>query len=393
MTWRNAQARFHCHVANLFLRLHRYEEAADAYERALHHRPDDAHLEFQRAWCLLEVPRRRADGIISFQKLLRQSPSSGGYYLLGCGLQRESRYEEAVEAFREAARHEDFKTADSFYNYAFCLEAVRRYEEALDAYRIAAQLNPLDADAWSNLGGLLADLGRWKDAAPCQERAVRLAPDATRIVHFASTLYELSRLSEAERVLRDAVVTDPRSVEVRDWLAMVLAGQDRYEEAIAVVRGSAESPSAPLSSRIVFASVLSEAGRIDEALQVAKAAVEAAPRDAKAHGALGGVYLKMNAGGSALDAFELAERLCRGPQPLPASDWVRCASGRAVALSILGRHEEAMAAFGEVLRADPEFLQRWPEVALHHHHSSRRGLEPDRAGSGESPSESACGGG
>ncbi len=383
MTWRNARARFHCHVASLFLRLHRYEAAADAYKRALHHCPDDVHLEFQRAWCLLEVPRRRADGIIGFQKLLRQSPSSGGYYLLGCGLQREARYEEAVDAFREATRHEGFETADFFHNYAFCLEAVRRYEEALDAYRIAAQLNPSDADAWSNLGGLLAELGRWTDAAPCQERAVRLAPDATRIVHFASTLYELSRLSEAERVLRDAVVTNPRSVDVRDWLAMVLAGQDRYEEAIAVARANAASPSAPIWSRIVLASVLSEAGCSDEALQVAKAAVEAAPHDAKAHGALGDVYLKMNACGSALDAFERAERLCRNPQPLPASDWIRCASGRAVALSLLDRHEEAMAAFAEVLRADPEFLERWPEVASHHQRSSRRALEPEMDSSHE----------
>ena|SRR5688572_21572988 len=188
MSWRNSRAQFHYRVANVFLRLHLYEAAANSYERALRIRPDDSHVQFQRAWCLLEVPARRIDGIVGFQTLLKQSPSAGGYYLLACGLQNESRHKEAVDAFREAERLEGSGTADFFHNYAVSLEAVRCFEEAADAYRSAAQLNPSDAEAWGNLGALLAGLGRWKDAAPCQERAMRLAPSVTHALNLASTL-------------------------------------------------------------------------------------------------------------------------------------------------------------------------------------------------------------
>jgi tetratricopeptide (TPR) repeat protein len=372
VVWRDALAQFHYRVANLLLRLHRYEAAANSYERVLGIRPDDPHVQFQRAWCLLEVPGRRLDGIIGFQKLLRQSPSAGGYYLLACGLQKEARHEEAIDAFREAGRLDDSGTADFFHNYAVSLEAVRRFEEAADAYRSAAQLSPSDAEAWRNLGALLAGLGLWRDAAPCQERAMRLAPSVTHALNLASTSYELNRLDEAERVLRAAVALEPQSADVKELLATVLAGKDSYDEAITLAREACVSTSGALSSRAVLACVLSEAGCLDDALRVAKEAVDIAPQDARAHGALGTVYVKMNDGGSALAAFErMAHCLAPEPDRLPSSPWVSYAAGRGIALSLLGQHDDAMAAFEHVLRADHEFFIRWPEVAPHYQLSSR----------------------
>jgi tetratricopeptide (TPR) repeat protein len=178
--WRSVRGQFHYRLANLFLSLRRYEAAAASYDRVLRVRPDDPQVQFTRAWCLLEVPGRRTDAIIGFQKLLKQSPSSGGYYLLACGLQRESRHEEAVEAFGEAARRDGSETPpDVFYNYGVSLEALRRFHQAADVYRNAAQLNPSDAQAWGSLDAVLAGMGRWKDAVPCQERdAPGTEPDA-----------------------------------------------------------------------------------------------------------------------------------------------------------------------------------------------------------------------
>jgi tetratricopeptide (TPR) repeat protein len=374
MFLREARAQFHYGMANLWLCFHRYEAAANAYERVLGIRRDDPHIQFQRAWCLLEVPGRRLDGIVGFQDLLKQSPSAGGYFLLACGFQNEARHEEAVEAFREAIRLEGSGTADVFHNYAVSLESLRRFEEAADAYRTAALLNPSDAEAWENLGAVLAGLGRWKDAAPCQERAMRLAPSVTHAVNLASTLYELKRLEEAESVLRDASMLDPRSADAKEWLAMVLTGQDRYEEAITLAREMRELNPDALSSRVVLAGVLSEAGHLDEALNEAKAAVELAPSDPRSHSTLGAIHLKMNDGARALASFEwMAKCLDSSMERLPSSSWVWCDAGRGAALSLLGRHDEALTTFEELLRTDPEFFDRWPEVAPHYQRSSREG--------------------
>ena len=63
------------------------------------------------------------------------------------------------------------------------------------------------------------------------------------------------------------------------------------------------------------------------------------------------------------------------------SAWVSCIVGRGVALSLLSRHDEAMEAFDEVLRTDPEFFDRWPEVAPHYQLSSRETERNTQGGS------------
>jgi tetratricopeptide (TPR) repeat protein len=296
----------HYHLANLFLRFKRHETAANLYGRALRSRPDDPHLRFQRAWSLLEVPHRRVEGITAFEHLLKSSPSGSGYYLMACGLQKESRHEEAVQAFREAARLDPSGNADAdfHYNLGGSLSALGRLEEAADAFQNAAHLNPSDGEAWGNLGAAFASLGRWKDAAPCQERAMRLAPSLLHGLNLGETLYELNRLDEAERVLRECLVIDPQSTDAKETLAMVLAGQDRYEEALTLAQQVCAVTRLALSSRVILASVLMEAGRLKEASQEASAAGAADPSDPRPQLVLGSIYVKMNNGAAALAAFD-----------------------------------------------------------------------------------------
>ena len=150
-------------------------------------------------------------------------------------------------------------------------------------------------------------------------------------------------------MLRDVLLLDPRSADAMELLAQVLAGQNRYGHAIELAREvCALNPDAP-SSRVGLAGVLMEAGRLEVALQEANAAAEVAPSDARTHSALGAIYVKMNNGTAAGAAFEQMAR-CLDPsmERLPSSGRVWCNAGRGAALSLLGRHDEAMAAFEEV---------------------------------------------
>jgi tetratricopeptide (TPR) repeat protein len=115
----NARVGFHCHLANLFHRLHLWEAAANAYGRALGIRPNEQGLQFQRAWLLLDLPHRRVDAIAAFDSLMKSSPSSFGYYLMACGLQKEQRHEEAVAAFCESARLDSRANCDPDYSYNY----------------------------------------------------------------------------------------------------------------------------------------------------------------------------------------------------------------------------------------------------------------------------------
>jgi len=124
------------------------------------------------------------------------------------------------------------------------------------------------------------------------------------------------------------------------------------------------------SSRVALAGVLSDAGRLEEALKEANAAVAACPSDPGPHEVLGSIYVDLNDGAAALAAFDRM-RSCHEENRLAASQQICCAVARGNALSLLGRHEEAMCAFAEALRRDPEFFERWPENGSHYHRSLR----------------------
>ena len=372
--WANRRARFHYRVAGIWTRLQRYGLAADAYRKVLHSWPEDRQAQFYRAWCLLQVPARRPEGIVEFQTLIEASPSGSAYYLMACGLQQEQRLDEAVLAFHESLRLEDAGAAEVHINLADCLWDLSRFSEAADEYQNAAHLNPSDANGWSCLGAAYAELGRWKEAAPCFERAWRLAPNLQNGVDFVDTLFELNRLDEAERVVRDTCALNGKSIEARNRLALVLSGLDRYDEALEIARATCAHAPDDVSSRCILAVVLSEAGDLKAALKEAQAALEVAPTDTQSHLALGSVYVKMHDGAGALAAFErAAEGLTAfGDRPMRAARSA-CAAGRAAALSLLARHDEAVAAFDALLHDDPTLFERWPEVMPHYERSLRVG--------------------
>ena len=368
----DVRARFHYRVANALVRLRCYVAAANAYGRVLQIWQNDPGAEFQHAWCLLMVPERRAEGIGGFQRLMQRSPSADGYFLMACGLQQESRDEEAIVAFRESIRLESPDAADLHYNLGVSLSRLQRWAEAADAYENATHLTPSGAVAWESLGHAYTMLSRWRDAVRCFERVRRLSPTLGRGIEVAYALMEVNRLDEAEALLHEALAADPECVDAKELLAETLARLKRHDESIQLARDSCATDPKRASARGTLAMSLLEADRPDEALAEAKAAVAFCPQDGQAHYALAAVYLGMDDAKASLAAIERAAA-CFAAEREPHHRLIvtRCASIRAVALSKVGRHDEAMLAFDELLRLEPDFFERWPEHAAPYELSRR----------------------
>ena len=360
-------------LASAWHRAGRYERAANAYARILLLRPDDKQVIFQRAWWLIEIPHRRKEAIEALRELLDGSPYAFGFLLLGNALQMEDRHQEAVDAFEKAARRGGRPPAALYHNWGKSLAILRRRQQAAEVLREAALLDPTDVDAWRMLGATLTELGQWKDAAACQERVMRLRPSVTHSLELGATLYELNRTEEAERVVRQALAIDPHSIEARGLLAHVLSDQDRHSEAVEHARQICAARPNDVVPRLVLASVLSVAGNHEEALREASAAaLQAASDDARSHSTLGHIYIRMNDGQAALRSFDrMAACLDSDVERLPPSDWVWCHAGRGVALSLLDRHDDALAAFKEALQIDGQFFERCRPFAPYYERSRR----------------------
>ena len=132
----------------------------------------------------------------------------------------------------------------------------------------ALELDELLAEGHAAMGFIYARQYDWENAQKSFRRAIELNPSLTQTYtnFWATTLLPLERLDEAERLLEEAVRTDPLSSAVHDHLGFMKLVAGRFDEAIDhFTRAHALDPNlAFLDQHLVRA--LTFAGRFSEAL-------------------------------------------------------------------------------------------------------------------------------
>ena len=112
-------------------------------------------------------------------------------------------------------------------------------DQALDRFRRALEIDAKFADGHFHLGAALAEAQRWEDAVASYRTALAL-PTLT-VPDFANqnlglALFHLKRYREAEQVLRLAIGLDPELQGAYYHLGLVLAAENRKDEAKAAFR-------------------------------------------------------------------------------------------------------------------------------------------------------------
>jgi tetratricopeptide (TPR) repeat protein len=366
--WSDVVVRVNDDLGRTFLRLHLFDAASKAFDRVLRTRPTDFGALLFRGWTL-SYRRKYAESIPYLLRALEVRRYGWAFYLLGRGLQAEDRQAEAIDAFREAIelQDSDYEIDAVYSDLGVSLAASNQFAEAAEAFGQAASLKPSNADHWEQLGYTLTQLGRWSDAAPCQERVLRMVPSSTAAWRLGYTLAELGRQAEAETVLRQALEGEPKSIEIRLALAGALSELERFEEAMRIASDCCGKNPAASHPRMVLAGVLAESGRLAEAHHEAAKVIDLNPDLADAHATLGSISLREKDGERALAAFDRSLEIHATSDE--ASDrtalglWVQLVFGRSAALNLLGRHAEALEGFAGVVAIDPTFFERYDEAA------------------------------
>ena len=168
------------------------------------------------------------------------------------------------------------------------------------------------------LGSSYMRVGRYADARPALERALRLAPgSATNENHLAGALLALGRTAEALGHFRSAVAHAPRDSHLRFNLAKVLASThhdsnavDEYERALTLDPDFAEAHQQ-------LGVLLFGRGALDAAISHLTRAADLAPASASIHADLGGALAERGR----LD--QAAAHLRRALQIDPSNDTAR----------------------------------------------------------------------
>ncbi|MEM8821998.1 MAG: tetratricopeptide repeat protein [Pseudomonadota bacterium] len=165
-------------------RLERFEESAEAYDRAISMIDEDT----PEDWFL--------------------------YYVRGIAVERTGVWDAAEADFRRALDlNPDQPLVLNYLGYGL-VEQRMKLDEALDMIERAVAARPDDGYITDSLGWVLYRLGRYEEAVPPMERAVQLQPlDPIINDHLGDVLWTVGRRLEAEFQWRRALSLDPEETD------------------------------------------------------------------------------------------------------------------------------------------------------------------------------------
>jgi tetratricopeptide (TPR) repeat protein len=301
---------------------------------------------------------------------------------LNAGIQhhRAGRLAEAEAVYREVLRQQP-DNADALHVSGVLAGQRGEIDRGIELLRRAVKVNPQFAEAWRNLGALLSEKGRFREAGLAfqqvlqnwesdwsehgqlgakfatneylQEATAAFA-EATRIKPgYAEALNDLgnllavqNRVDEAIAAHSKAIALSPGFAEAHYGLGNLLSRKGRTEEALAALRRAAELKPGFADAHLNYGNMLRRLGRMDEAVAAYRRAVQVRPNFAVAFFNMGQAYNSVSRLEEALGAFASALRV--------KPDYVRAHVRMAAILSRLDRFEEANAAQARAAALAPQ---------------------------------------
>ncbi|MDP6675778.1 MAG: tetratricopeptide repeat protein [Gammaproteobacteria bacterium] len=135
---------------------------------------------------------------------------------------RQGKLHEAIKSYEKAIQLKpDY--AEAFSNRGGVLQELGQLEEAVESCNKAIQLKPDNPVTYNNRGNALRDLGRLEEALKDYEKAILLNSDyAEAYNNRGHALSDLGQLNEALQSMQTAVEKDPESSWIFDSLVVFL---------------------------------------------------------------------------------------------------------------------------------------------------------------------------
>ena len=150
---------------------------------------------------------------------------------LGLACLEVGRLPDAIAALQRAVASNPRYT-DAYFRLGIALEKLGNIGGAIVAYERATKLLPSLTEAWFRAGALVYTLGHRDQAIGCFRRAAATGDrNSFGRLGKARALLTEDRNQEAEQVLRETLVADPRNAMAYDLLGNLLSEFGRFDEA------------------------------------------------------------------------------------------------------------------------------------------------------------------
>jgi tetratricopeptide (TPR) repeat protein len=150
------------------------------------------------------------DAIDAYKKALEIQPDHDEAYAnLGLAYVEQGKYDKAIEHYQQAIKLKP-DNADTHYNLGVAYGNLKKYKEAIESYMQVIKIDPDYAKAYNNIGDLYNKSWQYKKAIEYLKKAVEIKPDyPLAYVNLGVSYVELGKREEAIEAWKQAVKVKP----------------------------------------------------------------------------------------------------------------------------------------------------------------------------------------
>lgn len=209
----------------------------------------------------------------------------------------QSYYHETAEALLNKATALANKHPHHSFPWEFisiAQEMLGHLEQALSAGKRAVQLDPMNAEAQSNLGNLFRTSGNLAEAESCYRKALRTKPNLVQAWNnLALVLDENSQLQEAEKYFRKAIQIKADYVNAYLNLGICLQKQEKHQESESILIEAIKLAPQDAALYHNLGHILQKQGRLEEAKLFYQKAITLNPHLAESYSDLSSLLSRL----------------------------------------------------------------------------------------------------
>ena len=153
-----------------------FEEAIEAYDRAIQINPDSVDALVSKGAALKNLGRYKESGKACDQALRINPKSAGAWANKAAALGSLGKFKESLTACDQSLKYDP-----NFFNALIIKSSVLpflgKFSEAIEVYDKVLIIDPNDADIWNNKGAILDELGQYDDAMKAYDQALKIDPN------------------------------------------------------------------------------------------------------------------------------------------------------------------------------------------------------------------------
>jgi tetratricopeptide (TPR) repeat protein len=219
-------------LATALEKLNRWDDAVEAYKQLAAARPNDPWPYIGIATAYSHLGRFEDDMAACKQALQIKSDFYPGFYSIGLAYGRLGKWPEAVEALKQATQLAP-AAVEAFDDLGVAYGQTAHWQEAVEAYKHSLALKADDTTAQYNIGVAYGNLGQYQDAAEAYKNEIKISPDDADAMYNLGIAYgKLGRWEDAAELFKKLEAKKPDDPETIDSLGSAYYKLGKYREAI-----------------------------------------------------------------------------------------------------------------------------------------------------------------